>query len=822
MGKSKIKGITVEIGGDTTKLGKALKEVNRQTYSLQGELKGVNSLLKMDPSNVTLLKQKQDILTEAIKNTSDKLETLKNAQAQVEEQFKRGEIVADVYRDFQREIVHTEQKLESLTDQTKEFGSIATQQVAVAGEKVQDLGGKFESAANKVKGVSLAAAGVLTGSVVLASNFEDTMAKVSTVADENVVPLKDLKNEVLELSNEAGIAAAKIGQNVYDAISAGQSTEDAVGFVKNSTNLARAGYAEEGESLDLLTTIMNSYELEAGKVVDVSDMLIQTQNKGKTTVGELSASMGKIIPTAKSMNVGLEQITTGYALMTSKGIDTSESTTYMNSMLNELGKSNTKVAGILKERTGKSFQELMADGNSLGDVLKILQDHADDSGLSFNDLWSSSEAGKAGLTLLSSGVDEFNTTAKEIINSSGSTQEAIEKLETPSYKAKKAINELKNSGIELGDVALASLAPIIDGLGSAISSLTNWFGGLPQPVKMIIVVVLGLVAALAPMLLIAAKIIAAIGTIMTLAPQLAATFGVVKGTVVVLQGAFAKLFAVMMANPIILIIALIAALVAGFIYAYNHCEAFRHVVNDAFEKIKEVVSGVIESLVNFFTVTVPNAINTMVSFFANLPGAIWSAITGAVDRVNQWGSNLFDAATGAASDLVSGVVDKVASLPGQMVEIGGNLVEGLWNGIGNSKNWIIGKIDGFGTSILSGIKGFFGIHSPSKVMADEVGRYLSEGIATGITDYQDAPINAGDKMKKKLIKNLSRPDGIRNDMPISNQTNSRDKSFESSKHSNAVPLTIELKYRDLSLGRAVISDLRELTKLSGKNPVFNI
>ena len=101
----------------------------------------------------------------------------------------------------------------------------------------------------------------------------------------------------------------------------------------NSTKLAKAGFAEAGQSLDLLTTIMNSYGLKAQDVTKVSDTLIQTQNLGKVTVGQLSADMGKVIPTAKSLGVNLEQVASGYAIMTSKGIKSAETTTYMNSII---------------------------------------------------------------------------------------------------------------------------------------------------------------------------------------------------------------------------------------------------------------------------------------------------------------------------------------------------------------------------------------------------------------------------------------------------------------------------------------------------------
>ena len=332
---SNIRGITVEIGGDTTKLSNSLSKVNSQSKSLQNELKAVNNLLKLDPKNTELLSQKQNILSGAIDSTKDKLTQLKSVQEQVKQQYKSGEIDSGAYRAFQREILNTEQELSKLENQMKDFGSVAIQKISATGSEMQKLSGTVEAVGKKFTAVSAVSGAVLGGAVISASNFEDAMSKVNTIADTSETSLDDLRTQITALSNQTGISCNDIADNVYNAISAGQQTADAVNFVSNATSLAKAGFADTSNALDILTTILNAYHLEANKVTDVSDMLIQTQNKGKTTVAELSSSMGKIIPTANSMNVGLDQICAGYAIMTANGIATAESTTYMNSMLNE-------------------------------------------------------------------------------------------------------------------------------------------------------------------------------------------------------------------------------------------------------------------------------------------------------------------------------------------------------------------------------------------------------------------------------------------------------------------------------------------------------
>ncbi len=176
MASSRIKGITIEIDGDTTKLGKALEGAEGSSKKLQSELKGINTLLKLDPSNVELLTQKQRVLTDSISATEDKLNTLRQAQAQVQEQFDRGEITAEQFRDFQREIVVTQQRLNSLKDEMKEFGSVSEQQLKATGKKVEELGNKIEDTGKKFSGISTAAAG-LGVAITNAASLEEAVNK---------------------------------------------------------------------------------------------------------------------------------------------------------------------------------------------------------------------------------------------------------------------------------------------------------------------------------------------------------------------------------------------------------------------------------------------------------------------------------------------------------------------------------------------------------------------------------------------------------------------------------------------------------------------
>ena len=508
-----IKGITVKIGADTTDLSKAMSSANRSISTTQKQLNEVQKALKLDPSNTELLAQKYRLLTEKADETRKKLQTLKDAQSQVEEQYQNGEIDQGKYDAFRREVITTENQLKELEK------DVARSNVTINsfGEKMKETGGKLTVAGKAIMPVSAAVAGIGTAAAVSAVNFEDAMAKVSTIADTTEVPLDELRSQILALSSQTGISANEIADNVYNAISAGQKTGDAVNFVTNSTKLAKAGFADAGAALDVLTTILNAYGMEASEVTNVSDMLIQTQNLGKTTVAELSSSMGKVIPTANAYHVQLDQLCAGYAKMTANGVATAESTTYMNSMLNELGKSGTTVSDILKEKTGKSFAELMENGASLADVLSILKDSADEQNLSFGDLWSSAEAGKAGLILLGDSADDFNSTLVQMRESTGATESAFEKLQTNSSKINKAVNAVKNTFIILGGVILDTFSPAIDAVTGGIQKLCGWISSLPSGIQAIIVVIGTLIAAAGPLLVVLGTLMTSIGS---LAPML--------------------------------------------------------------------------------------------------------------------------------------------------------------------------------------------------------------------------------------------------------------------------------------------------------------
>lgn len=504
MASNRIKGINIKIGADTKGLDDALNEIGKKGKEAKSELSEINRSIKQTPESVELWRQKQKVLTEAIEESRKKVKFLEDAQEQLSEQVKNGDIGKDTYRAFMRELEKARGESEKLSEELGNTGreidrlghsaDAAAKDVDELGDKTEDSGDKAKKSSDGftvMKGVlaDLAAEGIkkaVDGLKELsesAMEFEDSIAKVSTIADASV-PIEELQDSIVKLSNQTGISSSEIAENVYNAISAGQKTGDAVNFVENATKLAKSGFAETANALDILSTIMNAYGMEASEVTRVSDVLIQTQNLGKTTVAELSSAMGKVIPTANAYGVELEQLAAGYAIMTANGVATAESTTYMNSMLNELGKSSTKVSGILKDKTGKSFKELSESGMSLSDVLSIINDAASDQNKQFSDMWSSAEAGKAGLILLGDSAETFNSTLAEMSSAAGATETAFGKLDTKSYELQATQNQLKNLGIEIGSEFLNAITPIAEKSLPKIKEGTEWFvDNLPKILK---------------------------------------------------------------------------------------------------------------------------------------------------------------------------------------------------------------------------------------------------------------------------------------------------------------------------------------------------
>ena len=545
-------------------------------------------------------------------------------------------------------------QIDTTTTNAKSMASTIGSAMETAGQKISAVG-------KALAPISIATGAMLTASVKGASDFTNGMAKMSTLFDTTKTSVSDLSKQFLTLSNDTGISATELAEAGYQALSAGQSVDKVGKFVETAGKLAKAGFTSTTTAVDVLTTAMNAYGEEAGSAEQISNKLVRTQNLGKTTVDELASSMGKIIPTASSMGVNIDNLTSGYVSLTKQGIATAEATTYMNSMLNELGDSGTTLGGVLKEKTGKSFQDLMNEGYSLADVLQITKDYADENNIAYNELWGSAEAGKAGLAILNGGVEEFNSTVETMKSDVDDVGEALDKLETPSVKVQKSLNRVKNSGIELGTTILNALTPALDRVSKVIEKATNWFSGLNDKTKTIIASVLGVVTALAPVLMIGGKVVSGVGKAIGIIGKLHTSVGGLSGVI----GA--------VTSPVGLVIIAIGALIAIFVALYQKNENFRNAVNTAWDAIKTKIGGVIEAVKGLIEAVI-NRIQIIIQTFVSVAKSLWSMFGDDIINVLSNAFNVIQTVVQVALDVIKGIIQTVTAI------INGDW-EGAWNAI---------------------------------------------------------------------------------------------------------------------------------------------
>ena len=444
-----------------------------------------------------------DAITDAAEDAGkDAAESVQDAVDNIVEVVEEaGEDAADAAQEAAK---RAQEEIERSTKETEEEIERSSKQTE------EDIGGGFEGGSDRASAAMDALAQALVAAGVTASvkaitdalmdctqasmEFETAMAKVGTIADESQKPLGDMRNEILALSSETGKSVGELAEATYQAISASVATESAVDFVGTANKLAVGGFSDTTTAVDILTTAINAYGMSADDASKISDVLITTQNLGKTSVAQLGASMGMVIPLAAAYNMNLEDLAASYALLTANGTQTAQATTYVKAALNELGSTSSVVGSTLKKQTGKTFAELMAEGNSLGDVLQVLADSVDGDTTAFNNMWSSSEAGVGMLSILNSGTSKYNSLVQSMEGSTGAAATAFEKMsETGEFAQQRFQNATENLKIAIGDV----LAPALMELQQSGADAMEWATEFVKEHPQVVAAVTALAAALA-------------------------------------------------------------------------------------------------------------------------------------------------------------------------------------------------------------------------------------------------------------------------------------------------------------------------------------
>ena len=688
MAASRIKGITIEIGGDTTKLQTALKGVNTEIRNTQQQLKDVEKLLKLDPGNTELLAQKHKLLGQAVEETKNKLETLKTAQQQADEALKNGTISKDQYDALQREIIETEQELKRLEEQANQSAT-ALQKISATGEKLQEVGGKIEGAGKKLLPVTATVTALGTASVKTAADFEAAMSKVAAVSGATGSDLEALSKKAREMGSKTKFSASEATEAMNYMAMAGWKTEDMLSGIEGVMNLAAASGEDLATTSDIVTDALTAFGLSAQDSGHFADVLAAASSNANTNVSMMGETFKYCAPIAGALGFSVEDTAEAIGLMANAGIKSTQAGTSLRTIMTNLS-GEVKICG---ENIGEvTVATTNADG-SMRDLSDILADcRTAFSGLSESEKAAAAESlvGKNAmsgfLALMNAGEGDIAKLSGAIDNCNGAAQSMADTMNN-NLEGQLTIlkSQLQELAISFGEILLPAVKKIVGWVQGFIDVLNS----LPDGVKETIVTVALIAAALGPVLIIIGKIITAVGTIMTIVPK-------VVGVIKAVKTAFLALNATMLANPIVLIIAAIAALVAAFIYLWNNCDEFRQFWIDLWESIKEIAVAVWEALKEFFVAawefiktTAETVWNGLASFFTGL----WEGI-----------KNTFTTVVNAISTFLSTMWNTIKSVAETIWNAISTFFTTIWNGIKTVVTTVVTAISTFLTTAWNTIK----------------------------------------------------------------------------------------------------------------------
>ena len=706
----RIQGITVEIGGDTTKLQTALKGVNTEIKNTQSQLRDVDKLLKLDPGNMELLAQKHRLLGDAVKETKEKLETLKTAAEQADQALKDGTITQEQYDGLQREIVETEQKLKALEEQAKASGT-ALQEIAAKGEKLKTVGDNISNVGKKFMPVTLGVVGLGTAAVKTAADFDSAMSKVAAVSGATGSDLEALRDKAREMGEKTKFSASEAAEAMNYMAMAGWKTEDMLSGIEGVMNLAAASGEDLATTSDIVTDALTAFGLTAADSGHFADILAAASSNANTNVSMMGETFKYCAPIAGALGFSAEDTAEAIGLMANAGIKGSQAGTALRTIMNNLSGDVTICGSAIGEVTVATTN---ADG-SMRDLSDILADcRTAFSGLTESEKAQAAESlvGKNAmsgfLALMNAGEGDINKLSSAIDNCDGCAADMAETMnDNLAGQLQILKSQLEELAISFGEL----LMPVIRTIVGWIQKFVDWLNSMDEGTRKVIVTIALVAAAIGPVLIIVGKVISAVGTIMTLVPKLAGVINAAKGV-------FAAFNAVCAANPYVLIIAAIVALVAAFIYLWNNCEEFRQFWIDLWESIKEIAIAVWEALKAFFKAaweaiktTAETVWNAIKDFFTGLWEGIKNIFTTVVNAISTFLTNAWNAIKNtvttvwnAIKTFFTTVWNGIKNIVTTVVTAISTFLTTAWNAIKNTITTVLNVIKTVVTTVWNGIK----------------------------------------------------------------------------------------------------------------------
>ena len=653
----RIKGITVEINGDTTGLSKALSGVNKEIRNTQAQLKDVNKLLKLDPGNTDLIAQKHKLLQQAVEETKKKLQSLKEAQKQADEALKKGTISQEQYDGLQREIAETTQKLKDLEAQAEQSAT-ALQRIAAAGGKLKDIGGKVSGIGKDLTTyvtVPLAAAGA--AGVKSFADVDKTMALANKTMGNTAEQANTLNAAMKDAAANSTYGMSDAANATLNFARAGLDAEQSAAALAPAMNLA----AGEGGDLDTvsagLVATINGFHGSFEEAGTYADVFASACNNSALDVNSLSSAMSVAAPIFSSAGYKVNDAALYMGVMANNGIEADKAANSLKTGIARLV-SPAKDGAEMMEQLGISITN--SDGSMKDSVTVQKELHDAFANLSESEQIAAASAifGKnqmaPWLALINTAPGDVKELNASLAACGGTTQDMAD---TMMNGFGGSIEKLKSSIDVLVYSLGQALAPTIQSVINFLQGLVDKFNAL-SPAQQDLIVKIGLfTAAIGPVLLIVGKLMSAVGTIMTVVPKLAGVISTVKG-------AFAALNAVMLANPIMIVIAAIAGLVAAFIYLWNTNEEFRTKITEIWNSIKAKFEA--------FGQAITSRLNALGFDFKNITEvlkAVWDGFCSVLAPLFEGAFQVIATVLGTVLDVLIGLFDVFS-----------NLFQGNWSG----------------------------------------------------------------------------------------------------------------------------------------------
>lgn len=612
-----IKGITIEIGGDTQKLNKALEDVNKKSKGIQAELKQVERLLKLDPKNTELLAQKQKLLADAVANSKDKLDRLKTAQIQVNEQFKKGEISEEQYRAFQREVVKAEQELQGFEKRLKNTADASKalgDKLTAAGTKMKDVGGTM------TKYLTVPLAGVSAGAVAMGKTFDDAYDKIRIGTGATGRALQDLhedfRNTVKRVPSSLDeVSTAIADYNTRLGIS-GQALEN---LSVQTLNLARITDSDLGKIIEETSQSFQAFNIPVVEYGDALDYVFKVAQSTGIGIDRLQVNLVKFAPALKQMGFDFQESAALIGYFDKAGVEVEQAMTGLNKALVNMAKMGVPDAH-----------------DALKDLFDRIKNAPDD--IKAAELAIELFGAKAG-PLMAVAIREGKLGYEELVKELQASKETINGVASETDDWSEHLKQLKNNIMVATEPitsvffdALNGLVPLIESVVPPLEKLANWFANLPASAQIVILALSGLVAAVGPLL-------QGIGAVVMAGPGLIAIFGKMAAAGTALSGVFGGIAGALPAlgaalgaitAPIAIAIAAIAALVAGGVWLWKHWDETKAKATEVWESIGSFLTRTLDGIKQRFT-------------------AIWTSIK---EFFKRWGDEILLLAIGPAGWLV--------------------------------------------------------------------------------------------------------------------------------------------------------------------------